>query len=452
MELVVREREVKWKRESEGGKGKSKICFVCGPVEAKKMGRHLDYHHLPWWISPATACWTCQQVERSLAFLRARHSNCGGYWETEERFRRWAELVLGLLDFLRASLGCATLEAFLGVVGSMGLEEEPVSHGQKCIINALSLVTGEHLISVNWPHPASLAELSARPVIRALLPLLQRNQLEVVRTWNRPFAVAPFPGEVRTIDSHCHVDTLVARGARVVDLFSGNGARLDLIVCSLNFPVRWNLVSRLGDDRLRWTVGFHPHVTSLHIPEPVWERQSVLWQNPRCVALGEVGLDYTHDEKEWVLQQTQLVRILQTAPVHLPLVLHCREGNGGDAHSDLLRILSQQISRNRTVILHSIDATKIPAWKAVCEVLYFCVGSPSWDHLSPTWFAEVTLERILVESDAPYQLSLPTGVLKGLQKLSKVAHLPVRVVAEATRLNATVSTFIWVSIVPHVTV
>ena len=78
-------------------------------------------------------------------------------------------MVLGLLDFLRASLGCATLEAFLGLVDSMGLEEEPVSHGQKCIINALSLVTGEHLISVNWPHPASLAELSARPV----MPLLQ---------------------------------------------------------------------------------------------------------------------------------------------------------------------------------------------------------------------------------------------------------------------------------------
>ena len=142
---------------------------------------------------------------RSLAFLWARHSNCGGYWETEERFWRWAELVLGLLDFLRASLGCATLEAFLGLVDSMGLEEEPVSHGQKCIINALSSVTGEHLICVNWPHPASLAELSVRPVIRALLPLLQRDQLEVVRQWNRPFAVAPFPVEVRTIDSHCHV-------------------------------------------------------------------------------------------------------------------------------------------------------------------------------------------------------------------------------------------------------
>ena len=228
------------------------------------------------------------------------------------------ELVLGLLDFLRASLGCATLEAFLGLVDIMGLEEEPVSHGHKCIINALSLVTGEHLISVNWPHPASLAELSA-----------QRNQLEVVRTWNRPFAVAPFPGEVRTIDSHCYVDTLVAHGARVVDLFSGNGARLDLILCSLNFPVRWNQVFRLEDDHLRWTVGFHPHVTSQHIPEPVWERQSVLWQSPRCVALGEVGLDYTHDKDEWVLQKTQLVRILQTAPVNLPLVLHFREGNGG---------------------------------------------------------------------------------------------------------------------------
>ena len=82
-------------------------------------------------------------------------------------------------------------------------------------------------------------------------------------------------------------------------------------------------------------------------------------------------------------------------------MLHCREGNRGDAHTDLLQILSQHTTRNRTVILHScsIDVTKIPAWKAVCHTLYFCVGSPSWRHLSPTWFAEVTLERILVESD-----------------------------------------------------
>ena len=158
------EREVKRKRESEGGKGKSKICFVCGPVEAKKMGRHLDYQHLPWWISPATACWTCQQAERSLAFLRATVVGDRG------AISEVGGVGPGAFGFLEGLVGVRPpLESFLGVVDSMGLEEEPVSHGQKCITNALSLVTGEHLISVNWPHPASLAELS-RPVIRALLP------------------------------------------------------------------------------------------------------------------------------------------------------------------------------------------------------------------------------------------------------------------------------------------
>ena len=53
------------------------------------------------------------------------------------------------------------------------------------------------------------------------------------------------------------------------------------------------------------------YVTSQHIPEPVWQRQSVL-----CVAIGEVGLDYTHPKDEWVLQKTQLVRILHTALAH----------------------------------------------------------------------------------------------------------------------------------------
>ena len=58
-------------------------------------------------------------------------------------------ILEGLLDFLMASLGCATLDAFLGFVNSMGFEEEPVSHGQECMINALFLVTGEDLVCVN---------------------------------------------------------------------------------------------------------------------------------------------------------------------------------------------------------------------------------------------------------------------------------------------------------------
>ena len=60
----------------------------------------------------------------------------------------------------------------------------------------------------------------------------------------------------------------------------------------------------------------------------------------------------------------------------------------------------------------------------------------------------VTLDKWV--GDAPYQLSLPTGVLKGLQKLSKVAHLPVRVVAEATRLNCV--EMLWATIIGGVCV
>ena len=61
------------------------------------------------------------------------------------------------------------------------------------------------------------------------------------------------------------------------------------------------------------------------------------------VALGEVGLDYAHSTKDWALQRTPLIRIMQTTPVHLPLVLHCREGTMGDAHSHLFQILAENI-------------------------------------------------------------------------------------------------------------
>ena len=210
---------MKRKRENEeGSKQKSKICFVCGPVEAKKMGRHLYYQHLPWWLSPAITCWTCQQAERSLSILRARHSNCGGYWETDERFRRWAELILGLLDCLRASLGCATLEAFLGLDSSSNPIPLTVYNGQECMINALSLVTG---VCVNLPHPASLAELSARPIIRALLPCYRDT------TW-RSFDNGTDHSLWLLFRSRSGPSIPTATWTpwttRVVDLFSGNGA------------------------------------------------------------------------------------------------------------------------------------------------------------------------------------------------------------------------------------
>ena len=59
------------------------VCFI--DVEGPNLKRHRDTVHLPWWLNPIAACWTCRVYERSSTFLRARHAQCQGAWDSEER-------------------------------------------------------------------------------------------------------------------------------------------------------------------------------------------------------------------------------------------------------------------------------------------------------------------------------------------------------------------------------
>ena len=84
------------------------------PGRFTNLRRHLLRNHLPWYISPATACWECrlQYSQTSLldTHLKEFHNASAEGRKFDSRTHRlWVELVNGLLEALRWEHTCSSI-------------------------------------------------------------------------------------------------------------------------------------------------------------------------------------------------------------------------------------------------------------------------------------------------------------------------------------------------------
>lgn len=125
-------------------------------------------------------------------------------------------------------------------------------------------------------------------------------------------------------DSHCHLDMLddaasaLERAAQVgVDR---------MITIGVDLATSEEAVRRAGtDDRIFATIGLHPHDARLQT-EAMWSRFEVLARDPRCVGIGEAGLDYHYEHSPRDIQRSVFERHVQlAAETDQTLVIHTRE-------------------------------------------------------------------------------------------------------------------------------
>ena len=421
-------------------------CFIS--VEGPNLKRHRDAVHLPWWLNPMAACWTCRLYERSSAFLRARHAQCQGAWNSDARLIEWARLANGLLRHFAQLLECPDKESFLAYIHDMGIgahaynsqEGSTVAHKQRMLVQAFSIFSGDRVSHCSWSPPQRFSAVVGRPVIRQLVDRLSTEEIRVVSRWEKLSPEVEPPRCLELIDSHCHVDGLLERGVPLSSLFQDASVKLEYILASRNFPNSWDTHRVLMTEaRIFLTIGLHPHVTSQPVSEGIWREQQQLWRLKKCCGVGEIGLDYTHPVGHRLHQTQQLHQILQEAPTHLPIILHCREESlwSKEAENDMRGILRQHVPRNRVVCIHSFsgDVFSAEAWKRCFPQAYFGIGKPSMHHLSAELMEVITYDRFMLESDAPYQQKTALDVCIILKKMSGIVNLPPRVLAEASRLN-----------------
>ena len=209
------------------------------------------------------------------------------------------------------------------------------------------------------------------------------------------------------IDSHCHLDfpELAADRAGVLSRAKANG--IDGMVTISTRVERSDEIRAIAEQNPEvWcSVGTHPHHAheELHIETDDLVRLS---QHPRCVAIGEVGLDY-HYEGDPVAQATGFRRhIAASRETGLPLVIHARE-----ADDDVAAILEDEAGKGTfPFVLHCFSSGIELARRGLALGGYISFSGIVTFKNAAT-IQEVAsfapADRILVETDAPYLAPVP---------------------------------------------
>lgn len=210
------------------------------------------------------------------------------------------------------------------------------------------------------------------------------------------------------VDSHCHLDfpDFAAELDAVVERAraAGVGSMLTISTRVAKFPSILAIAERYPD--VFCTVGTHPHNAGEEPDVSVGDLVS-LSRHPRCVGIGEAGLDYHYDRAPRDVAKAVLrTHIAAARDTGLPLVIHSR-----DCDEDMIAILEQEHAAGPfKAVLHCFSSGVDLARAGVRLGLYVSFSGiltfRKSDDLRAI-AAEVPLERLLVETDAPYLAPMP---------------------------------------------
>jgi TatD DNase family protein len=208
------------------------------------------------------------------------------------------------------------------------------------------------------------------------------------------------------VDSHCHINfpELAANMGDVLEQMRQNEVVSALCV-SVNlgdFPQVLALAEQ--HPHIYASVGVHPDYEG--VEEPDVARLVGLAQHPKVVAIGETGLDYFRlkGDLEWQRERFR-THIRAARESGKPLIIHTRE-----AAPDTLRIMAEEKAAEASGVMHCFTETWEVAEAALAMGFYISfsgiVTFKNAQQLKDV-AQRVPLERILIETDAPYLAPVP---------------------------------------------
>jgi TatD DNase family protein len=246
------------------------------------------------------------------------------------------------------------------------------------------------------------------------------------------------------IDSHCHLDFEALADDIDGVLARAEAAGVSGMVTISTLVEKFSTYTAIAERYANvWcSVGTHPHNADkeLHVQVDELVRLSA---HPRCVAIGEAGLDYFYDNAPREAQATGLRRHIAAARITgLPLVIHSRQ-----ADEDMATILEEETKQGAfPFVLHCFTAGQELARRALALGGYI-----SFSGIITFKNAEeirevakfVPADRYLVETDAPYlapiphrgQSNEPSFVRHTAEKLAEVRGISLEQLGRETTAN-----------------
>jgi len=205
------------------------------------------------------------------------------------------------------------------------------------------------------------------------------------------------------VDSHCHLDFAKEdERAGIIARARGAGVRTLLTISTKleEFPTVRSIAE--SDPDIWCSVGVHPHEAGV---EPAAADTLVaLTKHPKVVGIGETGLDffYEHSPRE---QQAHVFRahLAAARETGLPIIVHTR-----DADPETIAILEEE--KAQAGVIHCFSTGRELAERAVALGFYISIsGIATFKNAQALRdiIRDLPLERLLVETDAPYLAPVP---------------------------------------------
>ena len=247
------------------------------------------------------------------------------------------------------------------------------------------------------------------------------------------------------VDSHCHLDYAdygtdrddVMRRARL----AGVSTMLTISTKLSAFPAVRAVAEQYPD--VFCTVGVHPHEAATEGPDADTAKLLALTDHPRVVGIGETGLDYYYEHAPRQAQADSFrAHIAASRASQLPLIVHTR-----DADDDMIAILTEEQGKGAFPgLLHCFSSARAVA-EAALEQGFYVSFSGILTFKNAVAVREVAqmvpLDRLLVETDAPYLAPVPNRgrrnepafVAHTAQTLAELRGLTVAQLAAITTEN-----------------
>lgn len=216
------------------------------------------------------------------------------------------------------------------------------------------------------------------------------------------------------IDSHAHLDYEYDISVEAL-LEEAKNAGVNTIIAIAAAADSLDRVVQLAErfPNIYHTAGIHPHDSKDFTPE-IFQKVKTNSALPKCVGIGELGLDYYYDLSEKSVQWTALEQQLAfSVSCGKPIILHTRE-----AEEDTVRFLEahskdwqKKFPQNPPGVIHCFTGSAKLAEQALamgyCISFSGIITFKNAEDLRQVVKDVVPLDRILVETDSPYLAPIP---------------------------------------------
>lgn len=245
------------------------------------------------------------------------------------------------------------------------------------------------------------------------------------------------------IDSHLHLDSPEFNEDRSAVLERAKQAGiLKVISAGTNLASSESVLTLAAvHPEIYPAVGIHPH-EAFQVNEKVLTALHELAKAPQAIAIGEIGLDYYYNFSVPEIQRTVFRRQIRLAKeCNLPLIIHCREAFG-----DLINILHEEEAGKRGGVIHCFTGNWDSAERLLDMGFYIGItGIVTFKNITniPEVVKRLPLEKMLVETDAPYlapyphrgKRNEPSFLIHTVESIAKIKGVPIDEIIKTTTHN-----------------